>query len=780
MNLIKDKSIFADDIDFELSHKNPEYFHLTTRQARIAHDFKKKFNIQSKWWSEELYEFVQSSDRHSKPWCLPEYHRGFAKDMSAAYLNSPKNCHLYEQYKFPRLPTLYYRANSPSKEHTQLILSKSGFVQVNNVNIPDTPSLECIRVQKEIQNNCVYAAPWLVFCMSLGITFDITAFAFSHDNQDLDFTYVPSDDEVLQLAQQEENWHISDNIKEILKSKIKKILTKKYSLGTIGSLIYNRDNKFIRAAHDASVDGFLQLRYQLRNCIESVNFEKQIIYYFADSTDNQEYKGSPHVHSYVLCYQKIVFYQALMSVPWNQVLKIKVDSITLQTPLTELDPQKKSPLHNSDIWHDEEVFPKQVQYLDQVDFTHEEFDSTDSEAPFFNFDQEDGDCILRSKYIDVSGYGGCGKSTMVMNMNLPDLVVVVPQHILKSNFAKYPNVEVRTMHSVFGWGMKADPNDPTKLVSFHDSTRKLKRYSNILFDDAGMGACKGFFDNCLSSDVAKDCNIIISHDHHQLWSALPNDADWYNSYKKYFTNSVQYQNKTWLKIIKTICYRCKDQELFRRQVLVAHIGDKLDSLLDIFDSNKKPTPEQLNTFITESNLTGATAEETQFWREQIKSISIVNRQTVKQVSLKMCIYVFRDRIISEEDVLQKYKYDNTDLVVASTNSENNPEIDYWNKKLYNPHSLKVQYTRRIQKTKRNDVEHNIGDRLIMQKQQEKSQKLAYASSINAVQGRTFHDNLFLSLSIEKVGGNFDSHLFYTFITRPEYLNQIYLIQFDRH
>ena len=139
-------------------------------------------------------------------------------------------------------------------------------------------------------------------------------------------------------------------------------------------------------------------------------------------------------------------------------------------------------------------------------------------------------------------------------------------------------------------------------------------------------------------------------------------------------------------------------------------------------------------------------------------------------SLPKMIELLKDRIISEEEAKKLYRMDTEDILIASTNDE----VDRWNKillKLAKPGELKLKYTT-------NGKQHVNNERVILQKEEDRieSQELAFAATIHIVQGLTFVDRLFISLSLLKKNCNFDPHLFYTAVSRLKVMENLYLVQ----
>ncbi|MDR3572015.1 MAG: hypothetical protein P4L81_07590, partial [Candidatus Pacebacteria bacterium] len=132
-------------------------------------------------------------------------------------------------------------------------------------------------------------------------------------------------------------------------------------------------------------------------------------------------------------------------------------------------------------------------------------------------------------------------------------------------------------------------------------------------------------------------------------------------------------------------------------------------------------------------------------------------------------------IISPEECLKLYRMDTEDLMIASTNEE----VDRWNELLekqakneqrtYGFVPLKVKYNRSIRGYVNNQ-------RLILQEEMNQHQDLAFASTVHIVQGLTFPDRLFISLSLTQKNNNFDNHLLYTAVSRVKTLENVYLVR----
>ena len=64
----------------------------------------------------------------------------------------------------------------------------------------------------------------------------------------------------------------------------------------------------------------------------------------------------------------------------------------------------------------------------------------------------------------------------------------------------------------------------------------------------------------------------------------------------------------------------------------------------------------------------------------------------------------------------------------------------------------------------------------MQSEQLACQELAFAATVHIVQGITFTDRLFISLSLLKKENNFDPHLLYTAVSRVKSIDNLYLVR----
>jgi hypothetical protein len=222
--------------------------------------------------------------------------------------------------------------------------------------------------------------------------------------------------------------------------------------------------------------------------------------------------------------------------------------------------------------------------------------------------------------------------------------------------------------------------------------------------------CKGMMNLILTHKNAKDANFVLIHDRAQLAPVMPDNARWILPEMRYFTNGDEFIKRNWRKVHLT------EQ---RRQTDPVFI-DILSKLRTLHD-----------------NVGGGLTE---------------------------MVELLKHRIIPEADVKGLYRYDNEDLVIASTHEE----VNRWNKILYNEKELKLIYT----KTTKNYFNNQ---RVIQQTTKLECQELAFASTVHIVQGLTHTDRLFISLSLLKKGNNFDSHLLYTSVSRVKDINNLYLI-----
>jgi ATP-dependent exoDNAse (exonuclease V) alpha subunit len=225
--------------------------------------------------------------------------------------------------------------------------------------------------------------------------------------------------------------------------------------------------------------------------------------------------------------------------------------------------------------------------------------------------------------------------------------------------------------------------------------------------------CKGVMNQILSHKLALNANFIIIHDKAQLAPVMPGNENWEEPEDRYFTNGREYKKRNWHQIHLTKQMQQNDPKFI----------ETLDNMRIFHDQ--------------------------------------------KDGGLREMIALMKDRIISERDALSLYRYDFQDLLIASTNEE----VDRWNKMLLKqsgPGQLKVKYT----KTNRTHVNN---ERVILQTEKEQNQELAFASTVHIVQGLTFPDRLFISLSLLEKRNNFDNHLLYTAVSRVKSLDQLYLV-----
>lgn len=158
-----------------------------------------------------------------------------------------------------------------------------------------------------IQDNGVYSTMRLNWLASLGVTFDIIKVAFANDKQKIDF-----------------HIHLTEWQADVGFS------SKQEECALMGRLIPNQQRQHTSLVHCQDDNEFLQLRYQLKDRVLNVDFDRKIIYYTSETLS--KWKGAVHVHSYILDYQQIEFATKAMSVPFHHILKVKVDCLVLAKP----------------------------------------------------------------------------------------------------------------------------------------------------------------------------------------------------------------------------------------------------------------------------------------------------------------------------------------------------------------------------------------------------------------------------------------------------------------
>ena len=724
-NLTKNRDIFFDEADEKKAIQRPELDNVFTLTSRYYTEFKLKYRLQDRYNNVDLYNFVKCADLYSPPWQTdPKYaENGIAYDQDRAYMFYSKSP-FYDQYQFPRMPTHFYEIMDQS--HKEQILAMTGFAEVTNVKIPMTPKLKFLRETKFIQDRGVYTTMRLKWLSTLGVDFDITKAAWSNDKQKLDFT--------IQLTDYQSDIGLS---------------RKQLECSLMGRLIPNQSTEFVSVVHCKDDDEFLHLRYQLGSRVLKVEFDQKLIYYITDR--EPILKGAYHVHAYILDYQQIEFATKAMSVPFSTILKVKVDCLVLKKPsmydlaeklshymsadqrftpdevlelIEHVKMQDIEEIKRFEGWHDLtltesdriafEGYPRwagfheenqirdaKTPHLKETDFTHRHFVGTSKLQP----------CVIPafSKFNEVTGSAGTGKTYTVTHWNLWDACILVPTNALRIKFAKEcPDIPCTTFHKQF---------QTQKKKGEYCEPRRI--YSTYIMDECSM-ICKGMMNLILTHQNAADSNIVLIHDRAQLAPVMPNNETWTNPQDRYFTNGEEYKKRTWNKVHLTEQKRQNDPRFI--------------AILD-----------QMRTL-----------------------------QDAKGHGLKEMIELLKERIISEQECEHLYRMDKEDLLIASTNKE----VDRWNEKLgklAKPNELKLIFNKNTTVKGEKFVNNQ---RVILQSEQKAHHDIGYASTVHVVQGLTFPDRMFVSLSLLQKNNNFDNHLLYTAVSRVKSLDQLYLVKQD--
>ncbi len=226
--------------------------------------------------------------------------------------------------------------------------------------------------------------------------------------------------------------------------------------------------------------------------------------------------------------------------------------------------------------------------------------------------------------------------------------------------------------------------------------------------------CKGVMNNILTHRNARNANIILIHDRAQLAPVMPGNEDWADPKQRYFTNGREYKARNWFEVHLTEQKRQSDPKFI----------EILDKMRLLHDTNNG--------------------------------------------GLKDMIELLKNRIIPEKEVVNLYRMDKEDLMIASTNLE----VDRWNAILHKhakPGELKLKYTSEC-------PGHVKNERIIQQSVCPANMELAFANTVHIVQGLTFPDRLFISLSLTQKRNNFDNHLLYTAVSRVKSIDQLFLVQ----
>jgi hypothetical protein len=277
----------------------------------------------------------------------------------------------------------------------------------------------------------------------------------------------------------------------------------------------------------------------------------------------------------------------------------------------------------------------------------------------------------------ITGNAGSGKTFTALTLNLYDACVCVPNNNLLLKFrAEYPGVPCMTYHKAFQiqWNKKTESiNGKPKERVLDDRVPPPRKYSNYILDECSM-ICKGVMNNILTHKNAKDANFVLIHDRAQLAAIIPENSKWEHPEARYFTNGEEYKKRNWYEIHLTEQKRQNDAEFIAKL-------DKCRSLQD------------------------------------------------EKEGLEQMVQLFKDRIVTEEEAIQRYNYKTYDLLIASTVDE----VKRWNeifRKNAAPGELKVKY-----ETTAKSKKYVKNLRLIMQSEVKIKplQSLAFAATVHLVQ-----------------------------------------------
>lgn len=717
-NLYKNRDIFYDEKDWKKNHKSEHLQNVFTLTSRYYKELKMKYQLQDMYRDENLYHFVKCADLYSPPWCTTDDYaeEGIAFDQTRAYMQYERS-EFYSHYQFPRMPTHFYKVVDQRLNNE--LLQKTGFAQVSNVNVPK--NLTYIWKTRMIQDNCVYTTMELAWYASLGVTFELTKVAFANDKQMIDFH--------IHLTEWQSNSGLS---------------SKQEECSLMGRLIPNQDSKHTSLVHCRDENEFLQLRYQLGDRVLNVDFDKKIIYYTTQT--EKKLRGAYHIHAYILAYQRIEFATKAMTVPFETILKVKVDCMVLEKPTLEsvarqlhihskgawavssimewmetmdhipitemkpfkgwtgsLNPTLDAPYKWTGFHEERDIKDCKTQHIDEVDFTHRQYKMIPDlqELPIREYDQEITSPAFH-RFINLTGDAGAGKTYEATHWNLYDCCMLVPTHSLRVKFKEeHPDMPCMTYHKAFNTNVKKGDFCPER-----------KQYSTYIMDECSM-ICKGFMNNILTDKNALNANMVLIHDRAQLKAVVPETLSWKEKQVSYFTYGEEFKKREWFNIHLTKQMRQNDPRFIETLTKMRAMHDEAGSL-----------PKMIE--------------------------------------------LLKDRIITEQEAKDLYRMDTKDIVIASTNDE----VDRWNeilKKQAKKGELKLKYTTTTDK-------HVNNERVILQTEQQACQELAFASTVHIVQGLTFTDRLFISLSLLKKNQNFDSHLLYTAVSRVKSIDLLYLVK----
>jgi len=390
----------------------------------------------------EIY-FTHTSNRNI------DQSKTFCYDMNKAYGSHTTSIY-YPKHKFPASPkfNFYNVVQQLTADEIQILLTKTGFVQITNINIP----IVSVNKLRYFKNNYIYPMPVIQWLVDNNCTFEIKRVAFNIWKQDINFT--------------------DDMINNKQYSKI------------VGKLHITNEN---REYHIKCTD-FNEARFLKNisgNKVKSFSDTKGFLSSVTIVEPKSFVSNYAHIASYFLAYSLLSVLDKVKLIPFTDLFGVRVDCIKTYKDYSHIFPISK----NLGEWKIEA--PKEglktVEYL--VSFIESPYDSVYTVENNLTIEK-----LNLNRINLVQGMAGSGKTTHFLSSNfgnkLYNILATFPNNELTMKFKNeakedMKNITTSTYHKAFNietFG-KVDKYRESPLGTY---------YNYVLIDESTMLSIQHF------------------------------------------------------------------------------------------------------------------------------------------------------------------------------------------------------------------------------------------------------------------------------------------------
>jgi hypothetical protein len=504
-----------DFINKSIHHLNEYYYTDNIEKIKIAKSYEEKtkemyevdkiefekddlnFGLKYYDYREDMTELNELDEKNEYELILKN---SIAYDRNKHFISYTKNKY-YLSSLFPTNKFNYYKVNEDiNDEETNLLLLKTGFMQINNINIPN----KAVKELNYFINDYIYPIFMCRWLKDNGGTFNIINCCYSEFNQEINFNKIECDE--------------------------------KHYNKIIGCMSIN-DNKSRYSIKCNSRQEAEDLKYHNSN-VRYFDEENNIVI-FEEIKEQTINRG--HISSFILGYATLEILDKLINIDYKNILGVRCDCIILNKEYNIFELSQE----NGGYKIEEKV--NKIMY-DEYNYINKKhvFNKT-FEIPLTHLK-------LQYKKINlISGMAGSGKTSRFykkfeIDERISDYLFLMPTNALLSKFKKEndgENIKVMTYQML--------------LKNFERGAHQNIKYTNVVLDEATM--CDKVSMTLLLDIMTKTNTtffIVGDYDFNKKvsYQLKPIQGDeFFNSFDKYDKDTIFYHNLT-------INYRQKNDSVF--------------------------------------------------------------------------------------------------------------------------------------------------------------------------------------------------------------------------